>query len=337
MGAAALTVGYAPAAAAATNNIFTVAGTGAAGYSGEGGPASAAELKAPIGVAATPDGGFLIADGGNNRVRRVSPAGTITTVAGTGAAGFAGDGGPASAAQLAFPTGVAATADGGFLIADQGNRRVRRVSPAGTITTVAGTGAGGFAGDGGPASAAQLNAFGVAATPDGGFLIADHGNHQVRRVSPAGTITTVAGTGAAGFAGDGGPATAAQLDFPTGVAATADGGFLIADVSNNRVRRVSPAGTITTVAGTGAGGFAGDGGPSIAAQLNAPFGVAATPDGGFLIADNFNYRVRRVAPAGTITTVAGTGAAGFGGDGGPASAAQLSRPSGVRQRQTAGS
>jgi hypothetical protein len=280
-------------------------------------------------VAATADGGFLVADSENRRVRRVSPAGTITTVAGTGADGYSGDGGPATAAELSRPSGVAATADGGFLIADQFTYTVRRVSPAGTITTVAGTGTPGFGGDGGPATAAQLSfPEGVAATADGGFLIADQENHRVRRVSPGGTITTVAGT-VAGPAGDGGAATAAELNTPTGVAATADGGFLIADFANHRVRRVSPGGTITTVAGTGAPGFAGDGGPATASRLKFPHGVAATADGGFLIADQENRRVRRVSPGGTITTVAGNGAAGAELDGGPATASPLSLPQGV--------
>jgi NHL repeat len=318
-------VAFAAAAAhAATNNIFTVAGT-TLGLSGDGGPATAAQLSFPSGVAVTADGGYLIADQANHRIRRVSPAGTITTVAGT-TAGMSGDGGPATAAQLAFPRGVAATADGGFLIADTDNHRVRRVSPAGTITTVAGT-TDGLSGDGGPATAAQLSSpRGVAATADGGYLIADTGNDRVRRVSPAGTITTVAGT-TPGLSGDGGPASAAQLNSPTGVAVTADGGFLIADTNNHRVRRVSPAGTITTVAGT-TEELSGDGGPATAAQLASPTGVAATADGGFLIADFDNHRVRRVSPAGTITTVAGT-TPGMSGDGGPATAAQLNSPSGV--------
>jgi hypothetical protein len=309
---------------AATNNIFTVAGTTGA-LSGDGGPATAATLFGPSGVAATADGGFLIADRLNHRIRRVSPAGTITTVAGT-TSGLSGDGGPASAAQLSPPLAVAATADGGFLIAESNNNRIRRVSPAGTITTVAGT-TSGLSGDGGPATAAQLDGpSGVAATADGGFLIADRGNQRIRQVSPAGIITTVAGT-TAGLAGDGGPATAAQLSSPFGVAATADGGFLIADTANQRIRRVAPAGTITTVAGT-TGGLAGDGGPATAARLSGPFGVAATADGGFLIADTNDSRIRRVSPAGTITTVAGS-TRGLAGDGGPATAAQLNLPLGV--------
>jgi hypothetical protein len=320
---------WAPAAPAATNNIFTVAGVGTSGFLGDGGPAIAAHLFAPAGVAATADGGFLIADTFNNRVRRVSPAGTITTVAGNGTQGSEGDGGPATGAELARPFGVAATTDGGFLVADTFNSLVRRVSPAGTITTVAGGGTAGL-GDGGPATDAELfSPIVVAVTADGGFLIADTDNNLVRRVSPAGTITTVAGASPGGFSGDGGPATAAQLNQPQGVATTADGGFLITDSNNSRVRRVSPAGTITTVAGTGTVGFSGDGGPAIAAQLFGPGGVVATADGGFLIADSLNDRVRRVSVAGTITTVAGDGTEGFAGDTGLATAAQLHEPQGV--------
>jgi glucose/arabinose dehydrogenase len=320
---------------AATNNIATVAGSDDfGGFSGDGGPAAAAGLNNPTGVAVTPDGGYLIADASNARVRRVSSAGTITTVAGNGTYTFSGDGGPATAAGLRAPLGVAPTADGGYLIADAGTARIRRVSPAGTITTVAGTGTPGYSGDGGPATAAQLYApSGVVAMPDGGFLIADTGNSRVRRVFPNGTITTVAGTGTPGYSGDGGPATVAQLgvNSPYSVAVTADGGFLIGDEVNARVRRVSSTGIITTVAGTGVHGTSGDGGRATAAQINIPYGVAPTPDGGFLISDGFAHRVRRVSPTGVITTVAGTGtpAVFANGDGGPATAANLTEPFGV--------
>ncbi|HEV7459497.1 MAG TPA: hypothetical protein VGN78_03090, partial [Solirubrobacteraceae bacterium] len=325
-----------------TGTITTVAGTiTASGSSGDGGPATAAKLSQPDGVAATADGGFLIADAGNDAIRRVSPAGTITTVAGTLGTSCAavpcGDGGPATAATFIDPEAVAETADGGFLIADGNDDAIRRVSPAGTITTVAGTlGSPGSSGDGGPATAAKLRQpDGVAVTADGGFLIADSGNGAIRRVSPAGTITTVAGmlgtSCAAAPCGDGGPATAAKLGLPNGVTATADGGVLIADTGNSAIRRVSPAGTITTVAGTlMTSGSSGDGGPATAAKLNQPIGVAATPDGGFLIADSGNSAIRRVSPAGTITTVAGTlMTSGSSGDGGPATAAKLNQPTAV--------
>jgi hypothetical protein len=221
--------------------------------------------------------------------------------------------------------------DGGYLIADAGNDRVRRVFADGTIRTVAGTGVYGDSGDGGPATAAEIfDPNGVAVMPDGGFLIAD-GDYVVRRVFADGTITTVAGNGTPGFSGDGGPATAARLNVVYSVAVTADGGFLIADAGNRRVRRVSPTGIITTVAGTGVQGSSGDGGAATAAQLNDPDGIASTPDGGFLIADFFGNRVRWVSPTGVITTVAGTGAASVfrDGDGGPATAANIDMPFGV--------
>ena len=310
--------------------ITRVAGTGAPGNSGDDGPATDAELNGPVGVAVTADGGFLIADFGNNVVRKVSSAGVITRVAGTGAPGNSGDDGPATDAELNGPVGVAVTADGGFLIADFGNNVVRKVSSAGVITRVAGTGAPGNSGDDGPATDAELNGpVGVAVTADGGFLIADFGNNVVRKVSSAGVITRVAGTGAPGNSGDDGPATDAELNGPVGVAVTADGGFLIADFGNNVVRKVSSAGVITRVAGTGTAGNSGDDGPATDAELNEPAEVAVTADGGFLIADRINNVVRKVSSAGVITRVAGTGAAGNSGDDGPATDAELNEPFGV--------
>ena len=255
-------------AVSAAGVITRVAGTGTAGNSGDDGPATDAELSFPNVVAVTADGGFLIADSGNNVVRAVSAAGVITRVAGTGTAGNSGDDGPATDAQLHDPIGVAVTADGGFLITDTGNNEVRAVSAAGVITRVAGTGTAGNSGDDGPATDAQLNEpAGVAVTADGGFLITDSGNNEVRAVSAAGVITRVAGTGTAGNSGDDGPATDAQLNEPIGVAVTADGGFLITDTGNNVVRAVSAAGVITRVAGTGTAGNSGDDGPATDAQL----------------------------------------------------------------------
>src|SRR5439155_14129668 len=183
-------------------------------------------------------------------IRKVAADGTITTVAGTGSVGSFGDGGPATRAQLAAPHGVASLPDGGFLIADTVNNRIRRVSADGTITAVAGTGTPGFAGDGSPATQAELaQPAGIAVTADGGMLIALAA--RIRRVAPDGTISTVAGTGLPGYSGDGGPATSAQLRNPHNVFALPDGGFVIADTFNNRVRRVSPDGTIMTIAGNG--------------------------------------------------------------------------------------
>lgn len=318
-------------AAATPGSISTVAGTGTAGFSGDGGPATAAQISGPRGISPTADGGYLFADQNNHRIRKVSPTGTITTVAGNGSLGFSGDGGPATAAQLSNPTDVAATADGGFLIADQTNLRIRMVSPAGIISTVAGTGAAGTSGDTGPATSAKfILPSGVAPTADGGFLVADDSGNNVRKVSPGGIISTVAGSsaGTSGSSGDGGPATAALLHFPKDVASTADGGFLIADGANSRIRKVSAGGIITTVAGDGTDGFGGDGGPATSAKLSDPEAVTPTSDGGFLIADRLNTRIRLVSAVGTISTVAGGGTHAPG-DGGSATAALLSGTFGV--------
>jgi glucose/arabinose dehydrogenase len=311
----------------ASGTISTVAGTGTAGFAGDGGPAIGAQLNNPRGVAVMADGGFLIADWGNHRVRRVSAAGVISTVAGTGTPGLSGDGGPATGARLALPADVLPTGDGGYLIADGLNGRVRRVSPAGVISTVAGT-TPGFSGDGGPATSAQLDSpDGLALRPDGGLLVSDAHNGRVRLVSPAGVISTVAGGGPV-FTDDPQPATSVALNSPGVVAVQADGGFLIPD--GGRVKRVSPAGIMSTVAGNGITGSSGDGGPATAASLSNPMAVAVTPDGGYLIADAGNSRVRRVTAGGTISTDAGRGLAlGDGGEGVAASQAQLDTPAGV--------
>jgi hypothetical protein len=232
------------ASAAGTGTISTIAGSDSFGdFTGDGGPAPAAALNEPLGVAVMPDGGYLIADAGNDRVRRVFADGTIKTVAGTGWFGDSGDGGPATAASFKDPIGVAVLPDGSFLIADAGAGRVRRVSLTGIITTVAGNGTRGFSGDGGPATAAEISdPNGLAVMPDGGFLIAD-GDYVVRRVFPDGTITTVAGTGALAVLrnGDGGPATAANIDLPFAVALTPSGGFVFSEEGNAAVRFVDSA------------------------------------------------------------------------------------------------
>jgi trimeric autotransporter adhesin len=228
--------------------ITTIAGTGHPGYSGDGGPATSAKIFAR-GVAVDGQGNLYI--GADSRVRKVSPAGVITTFAGTGHPGNSGDGGPATSAQLFYSDWVATDGQGNIYIADGFYNRVRKVSPSGTITAFAGTGAGGFSGDGGPATAAWLREpWGMAADKHGNVYIADHGNYRVRKVSPGGTITTVAGNGQPGFSGDGGPATSARLRGPDGVAVDGAGNLYISDgILNGRVRKVSPGGTITTFIG----------------------------------------------------------------------------------------
>jgi hypothetical protein len=365
-------------------DIYTVAGNGTAGFSGDGGPATSAELNSPGGVAVDGTGNLLIADTFNERVRVVAAstgtfygqamtAGDIYTVAGTGTAGFSGDGGPATSAELSDLSGVAVDGTGNLLIADTGNQRIRVVAAStgtfygqamttGDIYTVAGTGTFGFSGDGGPATSAELSfPEGVAVDAAGNLVIADSFNRRVRVVAAstatfygqsmrAGDIYTVAGGGTTGL-GDGGPATQAKLKGPGGVAVDAAGNLVIDDVYHERVRVVAVAtgtfygqsmraGDIYTVAGNGTRGFSGDGGPATHAELNRAGAVAVDGTGNLVIADSGNERVRVVAiatgtfygramRAGDIYTVAGNGTAGFSGDGGPATRAELVTPNGV--------
>jgi sugar lactone lactonase YvrE len=310
--------------------ISTLAGTGVRGAGGDGGPATAAQLNAPRKAATDSAGNTFVADAENNRIRRISPAGIITTIAGTGTAGYGGDGGPATAARLNTPHGVDVDAAGNVYVADSANHRIRRISPTGVITTVAGTGSTSFNGDGIPATQASI-AYpkGVAVAPDGSLYVGDANHHRIRRFVPGGTISTVAGNGNAGYSGDGGPATAATLRFPRNVAFGPDGSFYIADNTNYAVRRVSPTGVITTVAGTGVAGYSGDGGPATAARLREVRDVAVDAAGNIYIADEQNHRIRRVNTSGVMTTFAGTGSSGFSGDGGAPGAARVAGPRGV--------
>ena len=319
-----------------TTIITTFAGS-LGGFSGDEGPATSARMQRPFGVALDGGGNLLIADSYNNRIRRVDAGtGIITTVAGNGSWGFSGDGGPATSARLFVPQDIAVDSGGDMFIADSNTNRVRRVAAGtGVITTVAGNGSTGFSGDGGPATSARLTfPSGVAVDTVGGhLLISDSSNNRIRRVDAGtGVITTVAGTGVAGFSGDEGPGTSARVQYPQGIAVDADGHLFIADHTNCRIRRVAAGtGVITTVAGNGMQGFSGDGGPATSAQLAFPNGVAVDNVGGHLfIADYSNHRIRRVAAGtGVITTVAGTGVSGFSGNGGPGTSAGLSFPSGA--------
>ncbi len=366
-------------------DIYTVAGNGTTGFSGEGGPATGAELDSPRGVTVDGDGNLVISDRGNNLVRVVAAsdgtfygqamtAGDIYTVAGNGTLGFSGDGGPATSAELASPDQTAVDGAGNLVIADGANGRVRVVAAsdgtfygqamtAGDIYTVAGNGTGGFSGEGGPATSAVLSGP-RRVTVDGGgnLIIADRGNNRIRVVAAgtgtiygqamtAGDVYTVAGTGTLGFSGDGGPASSAQLAGPDQAAVDGAGNLVIADSGNNRVRVVAAgsgtfygqamtAGDIYTVAGNGLPGFTGEGGVATTAKLDIPQDVAVDGAGNLVIADGANNRIRVVAPrAGTfygramtkghIYTVAGNGTFGFSGDGGAATAAELRIPEDV--------
>jgi sugar lactone lactonase YvrE len=330
-----------------------VAGQSPPGYSGDGGPATQAQMHEPRMMAFDSVGNMYIADTFNQIIRKVDTAGVITTVAGSFGGfvprdeadcvpNFSGDGGPATEASLSCPHSVAVDAAGNVYIADSANHAIRVVDPTGTIRTIAGQG--GTVGDtpDGPADQSKIQGpKGIVLDGRGGLLIADSGNDELKRLDlAAGTLTTIAGTGDAGTGkaaadGDGGPATAARLLEPRTIAAAPDGSVYIAEPKAHRVRRVHPDGTITTAAGTGAAGFSGDGGPATAAKLNWPRGVGVDGAGNVFVADSVNQRIRRVATDGTITTVAGRGTPCYFsernscGDGGPAAEAGFATPRAV--------
>jgi uncharacterized protein (TIGR03437 family) len=309
--------------------INTVAGTGELNYSGDGGLATSARLS-PYGLSTDASGNLYVAEQANNRVRKISPGGIVTGAAGNGVQGYSGDGGPAVSAELNNPYGVAVDTAGNLYIADRGNNRVRMISSAGLITTIAGNGTLGYSGDDAAATSARL--FGtssVAVDPSGAVYIADSFNSRIRRVSKTGIITTVAGNGVTGYSGDGGPATSASLSEPFGVILDGSGNLYIADTYNNRIRKVSSTGIISTIAGTGIAGFSGDGGPAVSAMIYDPFAIAIDGSGNLFIADSENNRIREVSPEGIISTIAGNGKTGYAGDAGPAASAEIGAPFGL--------
>jgi uncharacterized protein (TIGR03437 family) len=315
------------AALASGQTITTFAGNGTAGYSGDGGPATQAEINRVVGLAVDAAGNVYLADQDNNRVRKVDTHGVITTLAGTGVAGFSGDGLPAAQAELNGPLGVCVAPNGGIYVNDEGNERVREISPSGIITTVAGNGSTGNSGDGGAATAAEfMIPIRCAVDSSGNLFIVDQGAFRVRKVDGNGIITAYAGTGAQGFSGDGGPATQAEMNNPTWVTVDALGNLYVTDQFNFRIRMVNAAsGTINTVAGNGENAFAGDGGLATSASLGYPGGTVVDSTGALFIVDDTNNRIREVS-AGIITTVAGTGAAGYTGDSGLPLQAELNSP-----------
>jgi len=305
--------------------IYTYAGTGATGYTGDGGLAISAKMNDPSGVAIDASGNIYISDTWNNVIRKVSTTGVITTFAGTGANGSSGDGGPATAAELYRPSGICFDNSGNMYIADALNGKIRKINTSGTISTVAGNGTLGYTGDGGPATAAELYP-GDVKIYSGNLFISDFSNNVIREVNSSGTISTIAGNGTAGFSGDGGPATAAKLSSPQGIAIDASGNIFFADNGNCRVRKINTSGTISTVAGNGTYGFSGNGGPATAAEFENIKGVALDGTGNLYITDYNKSDIRKVNTAGTISTYAGDEVTGYTGDGGLATAAEIGFP-----------
>jgi sugar lactone lactonase YvrE len=315
--------------------INTVAGTHAPGFSGDGGAATLADVNLPQGVALDGAGNLYIADTANNRIRRVDVfTGIITTVAGTGAQGYAGDGGAATQAEFNQPQGIAADAQGNLYIGDTGNNVVRKINAAtGVIATLAGTGAQGYAGDGGLATAAKLNLpTALAVDAAGDVYIADTGNNRIRRVNAAnGLITLYAGNGATVYNGDGVQATQTALSAPRGLVLDAQNNLYLSDTGHNLVREVSAStGILQILSGNPLqpGGYSGDNGPALNAELNGPTGLALDANGNLYIADTLNARIRQIVGS-TITTLAGNGTAGFAGDGALASQAELNNATGL--------
>lgn len=314
--------------------INTFAGNGASGYSGDGGPATSAELTTPNKVAVDFAGNVYVADIGSHTVRKIDATGKITTFAGNGTSGFSGDNGPAIAAQLTTPIGLAVDAAGNVYISDEDNQRIRKVDTSGVITTFAGNGTPGFAGDGGVATSAEFNnPVGIAVDPSGNVYVADYYNNCIRRIDTSGIITTIAGTGTGGYNGDNQLATAAELFYPVSVAVDASGNIYIGDFLNYRVRKIyASTKYIITIAGTGTespNGPSGDGGQASLATVGYVNGISFDSAGNIYLADTQLQRVRKIAPNGIITNFAGTGTSGSGGDGGPALQASFSSPTSV--------
>ena len=350
---------------AALGYINTMAGTGASGYTGDGASETLATMKRPKGFVMDPTGIIYFSDAGNNVVRKITAAGIISTIAGTGTAGYCGDGGAAVAALLNGPAGLALNGTS-LYIADSGNNVIREVNlttglistiagnvggfrgyqgdgnaaVGGVLTTITGTGTNGYTGDGTAATGADIhNPSGVCKSAiTGNIYFADHDNNSIRMITPAGVISTIAGstTGVAGYSGDGAAATLARLNGPMGIDIDNFGNIYFADNGNNVVRKIASTGTITTIAGTGVAGYNGDGTASTK-QLDNPTAITAIPSGaGIYVSDVNNQRVRLITTTGTptITTIAGNGTAGYTIDGIPAIGAELNNPAGLAYSAT---
>ena len=315
---------------AQTNIINTIAGCGIIGYFGDGGVATSAKFNGPFMMYMDKGKNKLyVSDAYNNVVRQIDlSTNIITTIAGSDSGGYSGDNGLATEARLLIPQGLCIDNSGNLYIADASNGRIRKVDMSTKIiTTFAGTGGNGHGGDGGLAIDAEIGGpIGLFIDGQNNIYFTDYLNHVVRKIDGiSGIITTIAGSGILGYAGDGGLATNAKLNVPCDVMLDENGNIVITDTWNHAIRSVDKnTGVITTIAGTGTAGFAGNNGPATAAHLNVPIGIMLDASNNIVFADSYNGAIRRIDKSdGTITTVAGTGAAGFSGDGGPVLDAQL--------------
>lgn len=327
-----LSVAY-RSAAAVSGRMRTFAGTGLAGFSGDGGPANKAQMNNPYGITRGPDGALYICDMDNHRIRKVSRDGIISTVAGTGKRGYAGDGGPAQQAELNEPYEVRFDKAGDLFFVEMRNHIVRRVDKkTQLISTVAGSGKEGFSGDGGPATKADLRQpHSIQFDGSGHLYICDIGNNRIRKVDVnTGMISTFAGTGERRPTPDGSEFATAPLNGPRAIDFDKDGNMWLALREGNAIYRLDlQRGTIHHAAGTGQKGFTGDGGPATQATLSGPKGISVGPDGNVYFTDTESHSVRRIEVGhGTIALVAGTGERGAGPDGDPLKCS-LSRPHGI--------
>jgi hypothetical protein len=304
-------------------NIYTFAGTGFAGYSGDGGPANMAQVGNVFGMATDKAGNVYFVDNGT-AIRKVNTSGIITTISGAAIWGFAGDGGPAASGKFYHANGICIDTLGNIYIADWGNNRIRKINTSGIISTIAGTGTYGYSGDGGSALSAQIGCSGIAVDHAGNIYFT--GYNCIRKIDASGIITTVAGNGLAGYSGDGGPSISAELYDPEGITIDGLGNIYFSDLANYRIRKISSSGIITTVAGNGTNGNSGDGGPAMLAQLYA-FNITNDALGNLYFTSGGN--LRKVSTAGIISRFAGNGIGGYSGDGGPATSAQVAFTYGI--------
>jgi trimeric autotransporter adhesin len=309
-------------------NIYTFAGTGSPGFSGDGGSALSAQIANPVGIAIDLAGNFYFCDSGNKLIRKIDASGIITTIGGGGTSTV--EGVPATTAIFGSISAITVDALGTVYFTETAPDRVRKISPSGIVNTIAGSAAQGFSGDGGPAISATLyNPSGITVDAAGNIYISDSGNNRIRMINTAGIINTIAGIGTNGFSGDGGQASLAQLYSPAGIILGTSGKIIFADLSNHRIREINSSGIINTIAGNGSPGYSGDSGPATSAQLRNPLHLVLDVAGNLYFTESWFSIIRKVDNSNLISTASGSAGIGYAGDGGPASSAKLSGPAGI--------